>query len=45
MERRVEERAVKYFIRDWSLLFTAWDGVGGGCSQRILVVSQGSAVF
>lgn len=44
MERRVEERAVKYFVRDWSLLFTAWDGAGG-CSQRILVVSQGSAVF
>ena len=45
VERRVGERAVKYFIRDWSLLFTAWGGAGGGCSQRILVVSQGSAVF
>ena len=41
-ERRVEERAVKYFIR--SLLFTAWGGAGGG-GQRILVVSQGFAAF
>ena len=51
MERRVEERAVKYFIRDWSLLFTALDGAGGGVvrefwlSHRVLQYSDDPLSF
>lgn len=51
MERRVGERAVKYFIRDWSLLFTAWGGAGGGVvrefwlSHRVLQYSDDPLSF
>lgn len=50
MERRVEERAVKYFIRDWSLLFTAWGGAGGvvrefWLSHRVLQYSDDPLSF